>query len=596
MPGARERAGVIQEAQPVHGRKLLGGNRRAKRLEHLGRIGHAIETALAGVQLHPLRPRIRRDGHPPALHVGEGRLLVLGRPHAHGDLPEETRAVTAAVVEEAALREPELHLAALLLATLHGEHRIAGLARVARHDGLDRLPRRLAELAPQVVRRGVPERVAPQVAVETPAIRFLAQVVLEHAVHHRALAVADGVGDLADLVRVPHLDLHRVRIPRAIVLERRHVLVGDELRPGVPLGELLGHRLRAHVGRVALVQPEVRPPLHRGPVAEPHMRQLVLHDLGHALLGGGGRVRGVDEQGHLAIGHETPVLHGARGEIRQGRHVELGKRIRDAEPLLEVVQCELRHLEREASVFPLPRRRPDANGDTAGPGRLDMLELGDDEGHEVGGHLRRHLEMDDRVVAPRTLGQSRHVRERREAAGHHELHVERRLPIRLVPAREAAPRVGRLELRRGAPARLAAHDVGRAVETVHLVVQLAAPEERETRLARLDRLVEPERHRLILLVEDDPRGSEPTQAEIAVGDIPLQDRGLDLEVERVERDLPGRPLHLDLHRLLTSEREVREVRVQREVVSDGLDVAGQPIRIFLLQLAPSFSCLMCNRT
>ena len=78
------------------------------------------------------------------------------------------------------------------------------------------------------------------------------------------------------------------------------------------------------------------------------------------------------------------------------------------------------------------------------------------------------------------------VRQCDQAVGDDERDAEDRLHVGLVPAREGAPRVGRLELRRRDRVRALVVGVGRPVEPTQLVVELAAEVDREGATARAD--------------------------------------------------------------------------------------------------------------
>uniref|UniRef100_A0A182JBR1 Uncharacterized protein n=1 Tax=Anopheles atroparvus TaxID=41427 RepID=A0A182JBR1_ANOAO len=123
---------------------------------------------------------------------------------------------------------------------------------------------------------------------------------VQHADHARALVVADLVEDLVDLGRVPDRYLDRVRVAQAVQLERVRVHVGDELRPDVVAREQVVHAQELHERRVALVQPQVRPPFHRDEIAEPLVRDLVPHGQRDRLLADEGRVLRVDQHERLA--------------------------------------------------------------------------------------------------------------------------------------------------------------------------------------------------------------------------------------------------------------------------------------------------------
>src|SRR6516162_6484661 len=94
---------------------------------------------------------------------------------------------------------------------------------------------------------------------------------------------------------------------------------------------------------------------------------------------------------------------------------------------------------------------PDAQRSIAHHDRLTSLELADDEGNEVGGHL--HCTSKDdlffRGARHRSPTNCPCVRGRRQFIIYHQSHLENRLERWLVPTGESPARIRGLELRRG---------------------------------------------------------------------------------------------------------------------------------------------------
>ena len=210
-------------------------------------------------------------------------------------------------------------------------------------------------------------------------------------------------------------------------------------------------------------------------VAEPHVRELVRDRLGDVELLDVGGLRGIEQQQRLAVGDEPGVLHRALREVRDRRLVELLLRVRDRVVVAEPVQGVGADLVRvPGQVQPVgtagdpDRRRPRER-------RLGEAQTPDHDTHEVGRHHDRAVEPHPRIprvgrLAP-DLGR---VRQRGQVLGDDQGHLERRLEVGLVPAREVAARVGRLEVR-GDDDVLAAGVVGeaRAVHPLHQIAELA---------------------------------------------------------------------------------------------------------------------------
>mmetsp|Transcript_8511 Transcript_8511/g.35010 ORF Transcript_8511/g.35010 Transcript_8511/m.35010 type:complete len:428 (-) Transcript_8511:93-1376(-) len=265
--------------------------------------------------------------------------------------------------------------------------------------------------------------------------------------------------------------------------------VGNELRPQPPLGPQLVEDARLHPRRKALVEPQVVPPLHGHEVAEPLVREFVDDDFGDALKLARRRGGFVDEQVDLSVRHETPVLHRARRELRDGHHVGFRERVRQVEGLVVLVERGDRALEGEGPELGLAGRREDADHDLVLGQHRDDVELADAERQQIGRHARRLHELDRLprrrgLVVVRVDALLRHIGERRQVRGHGERRLEGRLAERLVPAREAASSVDRLKLCRGHQLGFAAEvGVGRPIEAAHGVVEHASVFDPQARLA-----------------------------------------------------------------------------------------------------------------
>ncbi len=334
------------------------------------------------------------------------------------------------------------------------------------------------------------------------------------------------------------------------------------------------HGLRAHERREAFVEPPGRPPLHRDEVSEPLVRELVIDHLRDPLARGDGRILGVDEERRLAVRHKAPVLHRSGREVGQRDHVELGQRVRDAEPVGEVREAEFGDLKAEAPVRGLARGGPNADLDAVLILGEDPLEVRDHEAQEVRGHDRRGFVGDLFFAAGSDDLLDGHVRERREFLRHAQGHLERRLHVRLVPARERPARVGRLELGGRAPGLLPEVIVRRAVEAVHLIVQRPGEFQfQRSRFLRREGPSEVDGDRLEFFVEADGLG---TDAHAFHGH---ERRAVDVQLDRVQRDAAEALGRLDPDGLPAFELEVRQVRLDPKIVALGKDVAVETVRI-----------------
>ena len=158
----------------------------------------------------------------------------------------------------------------------------------------------------------------------------------------------------------------------------------DPAVPGRPEGV---DAQRLHERREGLVEPDAFPPAHGDQVAEPHVGELVRDDVGHPLELGPRRLGRVDQERGVAEGDAAEVLHGAGHEVRDGDEVHLLARVRDVEVLGEEAQREGADLEGELGQAALAGGAHDPERNAVDVDRLGGLQLSDDEGHQVGGHL-----------------------------------------------------------------------------------------------------------------------------------------------------------------------------------------------------------------
>ena len=327
-------------------------------------------------------------------------------------------------------------------------------------------------------------------------------VVLQHAEDGAALAVTDGIEQLAYLGGVVHIGFDGVGVAQAVQPERGVRVVGDELRPHLPFRVEVVDRLVAHPRCERFVEPEVVPPLHRHEVAEPHVRHLVRDDFQYPLFRLRRGVLRVVQQRGLAVGDRAPVLHRTRGEVRHGDVVHLRQGIRDAEVVVHVAERGDAVLQREPAQLLLTARRPDPHERAVVRVALDARHVAHDEREQVGGHRGRTFERDGLASARgRPGGSDGHVGDGLQLLRHDQRDVERCLHLGFVPAGECAPGVRCLELRRRETTlnAVAAH-IGAAVEAAQLVVQLPGEVEAQHHASRRERRRETQRHALLLLI------------------------------------------------------------------------------------------------
>ena len=286
-----------------------------------------------------------------------------------------------------------------------------------------------------------------QICVDASAERVTTDRVFDHPKHGRGFLVGDAVERRFNLVWCLKRGADRARRGHGIhphgVMRTRYLV-----EVHLPFGVQCGERTRLHPGREAFVQPEVIPPLHRDQVTKPLVRHLVCDHAPDALRLRDGRGVPVQQQVGLAVEDRAGVLHGTRGKVGDGDHVELAEGVGLRKVAMVVAQNPLGRVERGRRERGLLRRGADAQRNAL-RGAVPTREVADGQCHEVGRHAGGRGEAQRVLVRART----RRVRDqcaigdRRVAGGDCCAHGEGRLQRRLVEAREGTPCVGRLQLR-----------------------------------------------------------------------------------------------------------------------------------------------------
>ena len=216
---------------------------------------------------------------------------------------------------------------------------------------------------------------------------------------------------------------------------------------------------------------------------------------------------------------------------------------------------------------------PDADRGRADAHGVGRLELADDERDEVGGHPDRVREREDLLAALAALGDDARVGDGGERRVDRERDGEHRLERRLVPARERAPRVRRLELRGGQEAGDAALVlVARAVEAAELVVQRAAEGQAQAPGARRRGFRQREPAPLGGLVQGNARADR-------LAAVVLEAGGLDHQLHRVQHELVDSLAHVERDGLLAAEGQRRKIRLEPDVVPGRNRRTGQTMGI-----------------
>ncbi len=290
------------------------------------------------------------------------------------------------------------------------------------------------------------------------------------------------------------------------------------------------------------------------------MRELVGDHFGHALLHRERRGSLIEQQGHLAEGDCTGVLHGARLEVGHADLVELAVGVRLPEVVLEQRQHRLRAALRKGGEVLLARHGPGADGHAAHQLRLAPHKLADAERDQVTGERRRFLERHLPGAAFVRVLLDRAVADRTGTLGDLHRDLPARLESGLVEAGEHAARVGGLELRHRQRAG--------AVEAAQAGRELAAPRDLQHRIAFGQLAVERQRHGLAVGIGDQRAGAQRLASRAGAGT-------LEVELERMQRDLAAR--FGEPHFQLEAARERAGGELQREVsaIADRPHVEGK---------------------
>jgi len=451
-------------------------------LAHVERVGVVDQRTMRALGQRPaVVPAFSRVGVQPdrvaarALEPDDLRLtieqhalladLCAVRPgESHRDLPADGRLGRRAAAGEEALL-PQSHAA--VAQRLGGHDRRPGLVDVRAERGGDVAARGATERRPQVRRDGVLPGVALDVVTHAAPRHLGPEPGFVHHQQRLALVVGERVGELVQVDVVTDRLAHRP--DRRARVELQRLLAGLDLEHrDVELGEGLLRDLVADPRGERLVEPQVVPPPHGDQIAEPHVRHLVreVGDQGASLLGaGGGRV---EQQRAVGEGDRPGVLHRPGPELGHRDQVELAVGVRPAEVALERRQDRRRRLGGVGRQVPGAAHRHHPARHRHALDRHGLEWTGGDR-QQVARHRRGALE---HHRAPRPLARLAldwRVRDRQVRRRHDQRHLPRDLELGLVPARERATCVDRLELGEGvgAAADLEAVEAGGAgVEVV----------------------------------------------------------------------------------------------------------------------------------
>ena len=301
------------------------------------------------------------------------------------------------------------------------------------------------------------------------------------------------------------------------------------------------------------------------------MRHLVRDDRENILLRFGGGILRIEKQDRLVIGDAAPVLHRAAETARDRDQVELGQRIRNAEILIEVVQDLRLALERITTHLRFPFGREDAQLYTV-LFALNGIQLAGDQDDEITRHRGRKSEVHFFATGVTAPGYNfllyRHVRDRGEILRDDGGELEAGAETGLVPAREHAARVRRLELRPEhglffvRPLLL----IAGVEKPLPLRIDPALKLERELVITCRQFVRQSQRQRLLGGVELDRFFRER---------LVVHRGGGNFDLERVEHDLCDRLLDFEFNRFRASEGEFREIRIDPDRVFDGQNILGQ---------------------
>ena len=287
---------------------------------------------------------------------------------------------------------------------------------------------------------------------------------------------------------------------------------------------------------------------------------------------------GIDQQRRLPVRDAPEVLHGALREVRQGDVIDLRIRIRDAVVLREPVEGVCADLQRERRDGALARHVRHARRHAAGVDRVRQLQVTDHERDEVRRHRHRVREHEPHAsVIERRALDLRTVRERRQVGSDDQRDTEHRLEVGLVPRRERATSIRRLEVGRGDDLGAAVGSLIRgAIEPDQLVVQLAAEIQVQRPVTRIRLGVQRQTRALGLRVEPDLRDLDPHA-------VPRREvSARDVEIDGVHDDLGDRLAHGHGDVLGPDERSCREIGLQHQPVPTGDHGPRQAVSLFVV--------------
>ena len=295
---------------------------------------------------------------------------------------------------------------------------------------------------------------------------------LEHADDGGALLVGEEVEHRLGLVGRHDRELDWSCRCECIDIERGGSSASERL-PDAPVRTVGIATTGLHKGCEGLVEPDALPPLHRDKIAEPHVGQFVVDDVGGPLQFRLACVGRVDDQQHLAERHAAEVFHRAERSRgwRSGRPCRRGRGLRSSRQTSRGLRRRHRgrtrcgrpdrgggrhgwaHRPHGSVRWPPTGRRQRRRGRSTSPSS-GRTECGD--GHRRGG-----------------LGDLARVGDGEMVGIDDQRCLEGRLVLGLVPTREATASVGRLEL--GGGDRVLGAVVGgvrRSIEAVKLIVEV----------------------------------------------------------------------------------------------------------------------------
>lgn len=478
IAGAGQRGSIGDQTSPILRRQkaFLGGL--AELLQAARRVQCSVDSSVVGVELE---------------EVGAGQLVLLlslleGHRLINAILGSQAQedgvqdlvflGLHVAGAEEAVLLDVDGVLALLLG---DGQDGVSDALGPGSHDLVDGLAADGSQRVPKIAGLRVAVGVLLQVLANTLQELVLAQVCRDHAEHTGSLGVGNGIEDLVNLISALHGDLNRVAAAEGVERQRGLQVISDVGLPNAPFWVKDVARVPRGPGGKSLVEPKTLPPVHGDQVTKPLVRQLVLDNLGHTLLGGGAAGLFVKHQVDNAVRDQAPVLHGALGKVGNSNLVHLGQGEVDAKRLFVKRQRLGSEVDGEAAVLDIVAGRSiDSHGDSE-IARLDVVELADNKGKQVCRHEGRGVEVDSLSGSAGDLGRDLrlrgdiHVAQARQVLVRNERDGELCLERGLVKAGQGSAGVRGLKLGARQDTLGAVWSlVCGAVETGHLVVELAS--------------------------------------------------------------------------------------------------------------------------